>query len=103
VKGVLTRDTLARLTRGVELDDGPARAKRAELLEHGAKDSRLKLVLIEGRKREVRRLLTAVGHPVLRLMRVRFGPIALGTLARGTWRTLSEDERRLLVERSRQR
>ncbi len=103
VKGVPTPETLRHLMRGVTLEDGPARAKHAELLERGAEEGWLKLVLVEGRKREVRRLLGAVGHAVVRLIRVRFGPIELGDLARGTWRTLSEEERRVLVERSRKR
>ncbi len=65
---------------------------------HGARGSRLagtSLVLVgirEGRKREVRRMLEAVGHPVLALHRQKFGPLDLGTLQRGTWRRLSQDE-----------
>ncbi len=100
VRGVPTRETLDRLMRGVSLEDGPARAKHAELLDADAEGAWVKLVLAEGRKREVRRLLGTVGHPVERLVRVRFGPIELGDLALGAWRTLSEDERRSLVERS---
>jgi pseudouridine synthase len=103
VEGVPTSATLARLMRGVELDDGPALAKRAALVERTAGGARLSLVMIEGRKREVRRLLEAVGHPVVRLVRMRFGPIELGDLPSGSWRELSEEERRLLVERSRNR
>ncbi len=103
VEGVPAPETFARLTRGVELDDGPARAERASLVERGVGEARLSLVVIEGRKREVRRLLDAVGHPVVRLVRMRFGPIALGDLPPGRWRALTEEERRLLVERSRNR
>lgn len=103
VKGVPTKDTLSHLMRGVGLEDGPARARRAELLERREGGAWVRLVLVEGRKREVRRLLEAVRHPVQRLIRVRFGPIELGDLAQGAWRTLSEEERRILVERSRQR
>jgi pseudouridine synthase len=50
------------------------------------------LVLTEGRKREVRRMMEAVGHAVLRLVRVRFGPVALGDLPSGAWRPLTSDE-----------
>ena len=61
-------------------------------VQPGDVTSKLTVVLTEGRKRELRRLMTAVGHPVIRLSRERFGPIALGTLARGSYRKLSGKE-----------
>jgi 23S rRNA pseudouridine2605 synthase len=94
VKGAPDRGVLARLVRGVQLEDGPARCVRATALGREGRGSVLSLVMTEGRKREVRRLLEAVGHPVMRLVRVRFGPIELGALAPGAWRALDEDERR---------
>jgi 23S rRNA pseudouridine2605 synthase len=92
VAGTPTPDELARLVTGLELEDGPARALRAELLEAGAVTSTVALVLTEGRKREVRRMMSAIGHPVLRLRRTRFGPVDLGDLEPGTWRRLEEAE-----------
>lgn len=92
VVGHPSRDTLARLTLGVELDDGRARALRARVLEDEADGGVLALVLAEGRKREVRRMLEAVRHPVRWLQRVRFGPVRLGDLPRGAWRELAPDE-----------
>jgi 23S rRNA pseudouridine2605 synthase len=92
VVGHPARDTLARLTLGVELDDGPARALRARALEDEADGGVLALVLAEGRKREVRRMLQAVHHPVRWLRRVRFGPVRLGDLPRGAWRELGPEE-----------
>lgn len=89
---VPSRETLARLRAGVELDDGPARAKRADLVGQEDRDGLVSLVLTEGRKREVRRLFGAVGHPVRRLVRVRFGPVLLGDLPRGGLRPLTDDE-----------
>jgi pseudouridine synthase len=97
VVGRVAQPTLARLCRGVELEDGPARAKRAELLRAGAEQSRIALVLTEGRKREVRRMLRAVGHEAVRLRRVRFGPVELGDLPLGAWRNLTAAERRALA------
>ncbi|HSJ25864.1 MAG TPA: pseudouridine synthase [Longimicrobiales bacterium] len=85
-------DLAARLLQGVELEDGPARAEEAR--QTGAK--RLRLVLGEGRKREVRRMLTALGHDVRRLRRLRYGPIQLGSLAEGAWRPLTASELRAL-------
>lgn len=92
VTGRPSPETVDRLSRGVELEDGPARAERVGVLR--AKEGRalVGLVLREGRKREVRRLLRAVGHPVRRLKRVRFGPLGLGDLPRGEWRDLEPDE-----------
>lgn len=92
VVGVPTPQVLDRLTRGVELDDGPARAHAVEMVRRLGPGSVLRLVLVEGRKREVRRMLDAVGHPVRRLVRRRFGPIALGALEPGAWRDLTDDE-----------
>lgn len=92
VRGAPTADVLSRLTLGVELGDGPARALRARALAPERAGGVLALVLAEGRKREVRRLLEAVGHPVRWLRRVRFGPVRLGELALGQWRALDPDE-----------
>jgi 23S rRNA pseudouridine2605 synthase len=97
VEDAPSRETVDRLQRGVRLDDGIARAKRARI-EPAPRGSRVVLVLTEGRKREVRRMLEAVGHPVVRLRRVRFGPIRLGNLQRGAWRDLSARERTQLRE-----
>lgn len=93
VKGTAGSDVMRRLERGVVLDDGPARAVRARVVERGGNRTVVGLVLTEGRKREVRRLLEAVGHPVVRLVRMRFGPLKLESLAPGAWRELNDDER----------
>ncbi len=98
VEGVPTADTLRILEGGVTLEDGPARAVRARIVSREGDRSVVGLVLIEGRNREVRRLLARVGHEVIRLSRVRFGPIELGDLAPGAWRPLNEHERRRLRE-----
>lgn len=92
VWGQPTRETLRQLTLGVELGDGPARALRARALADDADGGVLALVLAEGRKREVRRLLDAVGHRVRWLRRVRFGPVRLGDLGSGAWRELTAAE-----------
>jgi len=95
VQGVPGDATLRRLEQGVELDDGSAHAELVRLVK-GASTRRdeavLTLVLREGRNREVRRLLEAVGHPVLSLERTAFGPVRLGSLPRGEWRELEPAE-----------
>jgi 23S rRNA pseudouridine2605 synthase len=96
VKGVPKKDTLSQLTTGIELEDGPARAAKAEVVRTVRWGAIVALVLQEGRKREVRRLLEAVNHPVMRLVRVRFGPIRLGNLPAGEWRDLTDPEIRSL-------
>jgi 23S rRNA pseudouridine2605 synthase len=97
VAGAVGPDVVARLLAGVELGDGPARARRARVVEAGRITSTVTLVLTEGRKREVRRMMSAVGHPVLKLTRARFGPVKLGDLAAGAWRPLTEGERERLL------
>ena len=98
VKGRLGPPEIDGLLRGVELEDGLARAARAERVKSEGKTTTLRLVLLEGRKREVRRMLMAVGHPVLQLVRTRFGPIELGDLAAGATRRLEPAESRALAD-----
>jgi len=83
---------LALIRSGVELDDGPARAVRARIVDARPDRGQLRLVMTEGRKREVRRLLAAVGLPVTRLVRLRIGPVTLGSLPPGIVRDLTLEE-----------
>jgi pseudouridine synthase len=87
---------LARLRRGVELDDGIARAVDARWAGGAAGRGGVRLVMVEGRKREVRRMLDAVELPVRRLIRVRVGPIRLGKLRPGDVRELEPEDVRAL-------
>ncbi len=96
VEGRPTRSHVARLLRGVELDDGPARALRATVAGQTGARGALQMVMGEGRKREVRRLLQAVGLPVVRLVRVRVGPVRIGKLGPGEVRELSPEEVRAM-------
>jgi 23S rRNA pseudouridine2605 synthase len=92
VSGVLPRSALRRLTGGIELEEGPARAVRTGPIQRGSRTSALSVVMLEGRKREIRRMFEAIGHPVTRLVRTRLGPIRLGRLPPGKVRPLSTDE-----------
>ena len=92
VAGTVSDEATRRLQSGVELEDGLARARAIHGVRPGPVSSELHLVLTEGRKREVRRMLAHVGHPVLRLRRVRFGSVRLGELPRGAWRDLEPSE-----------
>jgi 23S rRNA pseudouridine2605 synthase len=100
VAGTPNRRHVGRLVRGVELDDGPARAVAARLHAQAAGRAAIRVTMVEGRKREVRRMLDAVGMPVTRLIRVRVGPIRLGGLAPGAVRELDVDEIRGLFRAS---
>jgi len=92
VEGEMPKSAVGRLTGGIELDDGPARAVRARLLDRRAGRTSLTVVMAEGRKREVRRMLAATGFPVRRLVRVRIGPVRLGGLRPGKTRALLPQE-----------
>jgi 23S rRNA pseudouridine2605 synthase len=96
VGGPPSQRQLARLRRGVELDDGTARAVDARSAGGGGGRGGVRLVMIEGRKREVRRMLDAVELPVRRLVRVRVGPIRLGKLGPGEVRELGPEDVRAL-------
>ena len=92
VTRVPSKVTLQKLRNGVVLGDGPAVAKRAELVGHEGRHGVVSLVITEGRKREVRRMFEAVGHPIRRLIRVRFGVVELGDLPQGAVRPLDPNE-----------
>ena len=81
-----------RLTAGVELDDGIARARSVEVLAGGKRGSRMRITMTEGRKREIRRMLAACGREVISLKRTRFGTVEIGDLRPGQWRYLTRDE-----------
>ncbi len=92
VEGVPSKKDIARLRAGVMLDDGLARPIRLESATPVKGCGNLTLVMTEGRKREVRRLMHALGYPVVTLRRVRFGPVELGHLPPGRWETLSSQD-----------
>ncbi len=98
VEGTPTDRQLAHARRGVELEDGPARAVAARAVAESGGRGAVRIVMAEGRKREVRRLLAAVGLPVTRLIRLRVGPVVLGGLAPGALRELEPAEVRGLSE-----
>ncbi|HEY0673874.1 MAG TPA: pseudouridine synthase [Longimicrobiales bacterium] len=100
VRGEVKPDKIDMLLDGVELDDGVATAESVKVLGVTRNEMRMRLTLREGKKREVRRMLWAVGHKVLRLKRLSYGPIKLGRLAEGKWRKLTEAELRSLPGRS---
>lgn len=96
VRGTPGRGALGRLARGIELEDGRTAPAKASLVSRSAGASLVEITVAEGRKRQVRRMLEAVGYPVDRLVRTRIGPLMLGRLKPGTIRRLSLEEVRAL-------
>jgi 23S rRNA pseudouridine2605 synthase/16S rRNA pseudouridine516 synthase len=96
VRGILDKNSLLRLQKGVLLEDGPTIPAKVTILETGENYSRLEMTIREGRNRQVRRMCEAVGHPVLSLKRLKFGPLSLGQLKPGQYRKLEENEIREL-------
>ncbi len=92
VRGRPSRSALRRLREGIELDDGPTAPARVTPIEPGL----LRIVIHEGRNRQIRRMCEAIGHPVQRLVRTRIGPLADRRLEPGRWRRLTRAEVRAL-------
>ena len=92
VEGDLTDEALARLQRGIPLEEGVARAVRISVRSRSRDRSRVAVVLRTGWKRQVRRMFSAVGLKVTRLVRVRMGPLELGRLRAGEFRDLTKKE-----------
>jgi 23S rRNA pseudouridine2605 synthase len=97
VEGVPSPFALRALRQGVQLEDGPARAMRAQVVQRSTSGgSALEIVVKEGRKRIVRRMCAEIGHPVRRLVRTRIGPLTDPKLAPGVCRALTPAEVRSL-------
>jgi 23S rRNA pseudouridine2605 synthase len=102
VVGAPTRTELEQLLKGIWLSDGHVRAHKVKRLKTQGESTWLRIVLSEGKNREIRRMLARLGHKVLHLRRIALGPIQLGTLATGKARRLTAAEvtaLRELVER----
>lgn len=98
VAGSPSAKALASLRRGVELDDGMAKVVSVDVAGEVGERTALRVVMNEGRKREVRRLMEAVSHPVVRLVRVRVASVRLEGVAPGEVRDLRPEEVRSLYE-----
>lgn len=92
VQGLPTDAALAAMKTGIDDRGERLAASAARILRAGEKNAWLEIVLDEGRNRHIRRLLDALDYPVLRLVRIAIGPVALGTLSKGAWRHLAPDE-----------
>ena len=93
---LLTDEQIEQLRRGVELSDGRTRPAMVTRLRDSGKYTHLEMTLTEGRNRQVRRMIEAVGSKVLKLVRTAIGPVRIGDLPIGKWRKLTEEEARAL-------
>jgi 23S rRNA pseudouridine2605 synthase len=92
VQGHVTKALRTQFCQGIELDDGPTRAVDCKIIDASDAASLVEVEMHEGRNRIVRRMFDAVGHPVVDLVRTRFGSVTLGTLQPGELRTLTNAE-----------
>lgn len=92
VKGKVRRETARKLEEGIVLEEGKTLPAKVWIVKERERATLLKLEIAEGKKRQIKRMFAAIGHPVLHLKRTSIGPITLDALPRGKVRPLSRDE-----------
>ena len=97
---LLADEQLQQLRQGIELADGPTRPAEVQRVRDSAKYTHFEITLTEGRNRQVRRMVEALGAKVLKLVRVKIGSLTIGTLPIGKWRLLTADEAAALSGRA---
>lgn len=102
VKGIPREDALDRLRKGITLDGRPTAPARVKRSASTGRNTWLDITIREGRNRQIRRMCAKVGHPVMKLKRVRYGPLTLKNLKPGTYRTLDSNEVRRLYQEAEQ-
>ena len=94
---ILSDEALEQLRNGVELSDGPTRPASIRRVRDSGRYSHIEITIHEGRNRQVRRMIEAIGSKVLKLVRIRIGPVGIGDLKIGKWRELTADELKSLA------
>ena len=92
VRGVPSYADLERMRSGMRLEDGPTAPAKVRLLEKQDEEAVIEIIIHEGRKRQVKRMMARIRHPVIALKRIGIGPLQLGELGRGEWRRLTAEE-----------
>lgn len=99
VKGTPNRKKLAALARGIDLEGRKTWPAAIEVLHSGAQSATVEITIHEGRKRQVRKMFEAVGHPVLHLKRIAYGRLGLGDLAQGKYRFLQAADLKMIFRK----
>lgn len=92
VEGRLTEEGVEPLRRGIDLKEFKAQPAEVEILKAGERESRARITIKEGKHHQVKRMFGAIGHPVKRLKRVKFGNLELGELPCGHYRSMTKEE-----------
>jgi len=92
VKGIPDNEKIHRFEKGINIGDYVTAPGNCEIIKRYDNSCELKIIIHEGKNRQVRRMCDAIGHPVIALKRVSIGSIKLGSLPKGKWRFLSEKE-----------
>jgi 23S rRNA pseudouridine2605 synthase len=96
VKGKPSKKKVEMLSRGIDIDGRKTWPALVKVLSAGSRETTLQITIHEGRKRQVRKMCEAVGHPVLKLKRIAYGKLKLGNLAPGKFRFLSKKDLQLI-------
>lgn len=91
IKGIIEDEDIERLRKGIRLEDGITMPAEVRRLRRGVNNSWIEITIYEGRKRQIRRMLERIGHPVIRLIRIGIGPFRIGNLRPGEIREIKED------------
>jgi len=98
VKGFPDPKVIKKLRQGIQLSDGMTSPAKVNFLERTKKNSWIRITVKEGKNRLIKRMFAAVGHPVLKLKRIKFGPFSLGNLNPGEYRIISPEEIKKLIK-----
>ncbi len=98
IKGNIDEYSLKQLSEGIEINGEKTQPAKIKILNIGKKTTFLEIIIKEGKKRQIRRMLKEVGYEVKKLRRVKFGPIKLGKLKKGEWRYLTKKEVEILYK-----
>jgi len=98
VSGIPTMDKLEKLSKGIDLEDVVTAPAKVRLIDAFKGNALLEITITEGKKRQIRRMCEHIGHPVLRLVRIRIGPLELKKLPSGETRNLSDAEVKTLIK-----
>ncbi|MEN2985911.1 MAG: pseudouridine synthase [Thermodesulfovibrionaceae bacterium] len=103
IDGLIEESSIEKLKKGIKINGKLAIPKSVHLVRHLKANSWIKITLYEGRKRQIRKMLMKIGHPVIRLIRVAIDGVKLGELKPGQWRVLTKEEIESLREKIKNR